>query len=116
MTVTSVKTQATNVLKQVTAAANKLPTKPIEISSYKLLDTLGKKLVDLAKKDPPKAAGLVDLLEELKGKGLISMNFNTGPVMHAGGNAWRQMMNDVKTVLNNNAVTTDDRPLSPLMR
>ena len=115
MTVTTAQAKATATLKKITQAAIETPRRPIALTRD-VAQALQKKLVALAKKDPPKASGLVDLMEELNKKGLVLLNYNTGTMPWGNNNEWSMMMNAVKTVLNNNAVSFDDKPLSPLMR
>lgn len=115
MRVASPATQATAALKQITAAANKSPTKPINLS-LTVFNALASKLEKLAKTDAPKASGLVDLMEELHGKGLIAIAGNAGPLPFAAANAWKSGMNSIKEVLNNNAAAFDDKPTLPLVK
>ena len=115
MAITSVTSQATATLKNITAAANKLPAKPITMSASVFMK-LTEKLTKLAGKDAPKVSGLVDLMEELHTKGKLNLTGNTGPLSYSSANMWRQGMNSIKDVLNNNAVTSDDKPTSPIMK
>ena len=115
MTVSSATTRATATLNAITKAAVSTPRKPI-VLNRDVAQALEKKLVALAKRDAPKASGLVDLMQELKDKGLITVTYDKDTMPIGNSNAFNIMMNNVKTVLNNNAVSFDDKPLSPMMR
>lgn len=105
---------ATAAVKAINAAANAKPAKPISLDR-KVFDALMTKLVKMAKTNAPQASGLVDLITELNKKGSIELNFNSGPIAYAQDNEFKQRMNEVKEVLNSNAVRNDNKKVDTMM-
>lgn len=107
----------TAFLRNVSAAATALPSRPLEIKAWSTVQALKAKLEKMAQNDPAKASGMWDLLKELYDQGLIKIDLggrsllgNESEVMYG------YLMNAIAKELNANAVRVDDKEYIPVPR